>query len=69
MNTMLYHKRRAQVAAQIGPRGLAIVPTAPEQPRNRDADFPYRFDSYFHYLCGFAEPGAWLVITGTGKSI
>ncbi len=69
MNTMLYHNRRAQVAAQIGPRGLAIVPTAPEQPRNRDADFPYRFDSYFHYLCGFAEPGAWLVITGTGKSI
>ena len=69
MNTMLYQNRRAQVAAQIGPRGLAIVPTAPEQRRNRDADFPYRFDSYFHYLCGFAEPGAWLVITGTGKSI
>ncbi len=69
MNTMLYHNRRAQVAAQIGPRGLAIVPTAPEQPRNRDADFPYRFDSYFHYLCGFSEPGACLVITGTGKSI
>jgi len=69
MNTKLYQTRRARVAAQIGPRGLAIVPTAPEQRRNRDADFPYRFDSYFHYLCGFAEPGAWLVITGNGKSI
>ena len=69
MNTAVYASRRARVAAQIGPRGLAIVPTAPEQRRNRDADFPYRFDSYFHYLCGFAEPGAWLVITGTGKSI
>ena len=69
MNTTLYQTRRARVAAQIGPRGLAIVPTAPEQRRNRDADFPYRFDSYFHYLCGFAEPGAWLLITGTGKSI
>ncbi len=69
MNTTLYQPRRARVAAQIGPRGLAIVPTAPEQRRNRDADFPYRFDSYFHYLCGFAEPGAWLLITGTGKSI
>ena len=69
MNTTLYQTRRARVAAQIGPRGLAIVPTAPEQRRNRDADFPYRFDSYFHYLCGFAEPGAWLLITGSGKSI
>ena len=69
MNTSVYQSRRARVAAQIGPRGLAIVPTAPEQRRNRDADFPYRFDSYFHYLCGFAEPGAWLLITDTGKSI
>ena len=69
MNTSVYQSRRARVAAQIGPRGLAIVPTAPEQRRNRDADFPYRFDSYFHYLCGFAEPGAWLLMTGTGKSI
>ena len=69
MNTMSYQTRRARVTAQIGPRGLAIVPTAPEKRRNRDADFPYRFDSYFHYLCGFAEPGAWLVITGNGKSI
>jgi Xaa-Pro aminopeptidase len=69
MNTSVYQSRRARVAAQIGPRGLAIVPTAPEQRRNRDADFPYRFDSYFHYLCGFAEPGAWLLMTGSGKSI
>lgn len=69
MNTALYASRRARVAAQIGPRGLAIVPTAPEQRRNRDADFPYRFDSYFHYLCGFAEPGACLLITGAGRSI
>ncbi len=69
MNTSVFQSRRARVAAQIGPRGLAIVPTAPEQRRNRDADFPYRFDSYFHYLCGFAEPGAWLLMTGTGKSI
>jgi Xaa-Pro aminopeptidase len=69
MNTSVYQTRRARVAAQIGPRGLAIVPTAPEQRRNRDADFPYRFDSYFHYLCGFAEPGAWLLLTGSGKSL
>jgi Xaa-Pro aminopeptidase len=38
--------------------GLALVPTAPEVPRNRDSLFPYRPDSYFYYLCGFPEPEA-----------
>lgn len=38
--------------------GLALVPTAPEVPRNRDSLFPYRFDSYFYYLSGFPEPEA-----------
>jgi Xaa-Pro aminopeptidase len=69
MNTSIYQERRARVVAQIGARGIALLPTAPEQRRNRDADFPYRYDSYFHYLCGFAEPGAWLAITGAGKTI
>jgi Xaa-Pro aminopeptidase len=47
---------------------VAIIPTAPEQQRNRDADFMYRPDSYFYYLSGFTEPKAWLVITGDGRS-
>lgn len=42
--------------------GIAVVPTAPEQSRNRDTHFPYRFDSYFHYLTGFGEPEAVVVI-------
>jgi len=63
-----YAERRARVARQLGPQGIAIVPTAPERPRNRDSDFIYRFDSYFHYLTGFGEPHAWLVITGDGAS-
>jgi len=41
---------------------VAIVPTAPERVRNRDAHYPYRFDSYFYYLTGFTEPEAVLVI-------
>ena len=63
-----YAARRARVAAQLGPGGIAIIPTAPERPRNRDTDFLYRHDSYFYYLTGFAEPNAWLVLTGDGKS-
>ena len=42
--------------------GVAILPTAPERMRNRDSDYPYRWDSYFHYLAGFPEPEAVLVI-------
>jgi Xaa-Pro aminopeptidase len=64
----LYTQRRARLAAQLGPGGVAILPTAPEQPRNRDSDFLYRHDSYFYYLTGFTEPNAWLVITGEGES-
>ena len=68
MSNTLYAQRRARVAQQIGPQGIALIPTALERPRNRDNDFLYRFDSYFHYLTGFAEPNALLVITGDGKS-
>jgi Xaa-Pro aminopeptidase len=56
-------QRRARLAAQLGPGGIAIIPTAPERQRNRDSDFLYRHDSYFYYLTGFTEPGAWLVLT------
>jgi Xaa-Pro aminopeptidase len=52
----------------MGANGIAIIPTAPEQQRNRDSDFPYRADSYFYYLTGFTEPKAWLVVTGDGRS-
>ena len=69
MSTSIYQERRARVVAHIGAHAIALLPTAPEQRRNRDADFPYRYDSYFHYLCGFAEPGAWLAMTGAGKTI
>jgi Xaa-Pro aminopeptidase len=68
MTNSIYAERRAKVAAQIGGGGIAVIPTAPEQVRNRDSDFPYRHDSYFYYLTGFTEPNAWLVITGDGNS-
>lgn len=64
----LYAQRRARMAQQLGPNGIALVPTAPERPRNRDSDFLFRHDSYFYYLTGFTEPNAWLVVTGDGRS-
>jgi Xaa-Pro aminopeptidase len=59
-----FARRRAALAERMRAQGggLAVVFTAPEVPRNRDSDFPYRFDSYFHYLSGFPEPEAAVVI-------
>ena len=54
-------QRRQKLLATLG-QGVAIIPTAPEQVRNRDAHYPYRSDSYFHYLSGFPEPEAVLVL-------
>ncbi|MES2685448.1 MAG: aminopeptidase P N-terminal domain-containing protein [Pseudomonadota bacterium] len=66
----IYEKRRAAVARALKAAGggIALLPTAPELARNRDSDFAYRHDSYFYYLTGFSEPGAWLVITADGRS-
>lgn len=55
--------RRKRLLKAIGD-GVAIVPTAPEVIRNRDAHHPYRFDSYFWYLTGFPEPEAVAVLVG-----
>ncbi|MBZ0094145.1 MAG: Xaa-Pro aminopeptidase [Sulfuricella sp.] len=56
-----YQQRRRRLAGQMQ-AGVAVIPTAPERPRNRDSVYPYRFDSYFHYLTGFGEPEAVLVL-------
>ena len=58
--------RRKRLLKTIGD-GVAVVPTAPEAIRNRDAHYPYRFDSYFWYLTGFPEPEAVLVMVGGKK--
>jgi Xaa-Pro aminopeptidase len=64
-----FHQRRLSLLAQMDARGggVAVIPTAPELMRNRDTSFPYRADSYFHYLTGFPEPEAVLVLVA-GKT-
>ena len=61
MNHQPHANRRQQLLARLAD-GVAIIPTAPERVRNRDAHYPYRFDSYFWYLSGFPEPDAVLVL-------
>ena len=70
MDTTVFTKRRARLAQALRDAGggVALIATAPERPRNSDSDHPYRHDSSFHYLTGFDEPGAWLVLHASGAS-
>src|SRR6186997_81059 len=67
MDPTVYAGRRARLARAMR-SGVAIIPTAPERTRNRDAHYPYRFDSYFYYLTGFKEPEALLVLVAGQES-
>lgn len=66
MNINTFQRRRAELASRMG-HGVAVVPTAPERTRNRDAHYPYRYDSYFYHLTGFTEPEAVVVIVAGDK--
>jgi Xaa-Pro aminopeptidase len=57
-----YSQRRTQLMAQMAANSIAIVPTAVETVRNRDVEHPFRQDSDFYYLSGFAEANACLVL-------
>jgi len=56
-----HRARRARLLETLG-EGVLILATAPEVIRNRDAHYPYRFDSHFYYLTAFPEPEAVLVL-------
>ncbi|HSJ48789.1 MAG TPA: Xaa-Pro aminopeptidase [Gammaproteobacteria bacterium] len=57
-----FARRRKQLMRMMGQDAIAILPTAPERLRNRDVEYPYRSDSDFYYLTGFAEPEAVAVL-------
>ena len=56
MSPKEFSKRRRQLMRMMGKGGISILPAAVAKIRNRDVDYPYRQDSDFYYLTGFAEP-------------
>ena len=62
MHRREFANRRRRLMDMMGQGSIAIVPTAPVRPRNRDVEFPYRPDSNFYYLTGFGEPEAVAVL-------
>lgn len=55
-------RRRRDLMAMMDKNSIAILTAAPEKVRSKDTYFPYRQDSNFFYLTGFAEPQAVLVL-------
>tara|TARA_B110000037_G_C17100816_1_gene497899 strand:+ start:1128 stop:2459 length:1332 start_codon:yes stop_codon:yes gene_type:complete len=56
-----FQKRRKKLADTLG-EGIAVISNSDESSRNRDCNYPFRSDSYFHYLSGFPEPEAVIFI-------
>lgn len=55
-------KRREQVFDTMVENSIMMVTSGEEQIRNLDVEFPFRVHSDFHYLTGFEEPDAVLVL-------
>ena len=63
-----FARRRKRLMDMMGDGSIAIVPTAPVSARNRDVAYPFRPDSDFFYLTGFAEPQAVAVLIPGGRN-
>lgn len=57
-----YRARRRALMDALPPRSAVLLPAAALVTRSRDSDFPFRQDSDFHYLTGFPEPDALLLL-------
>jgi len=57
----VFRERRDEFARRLND-GVAIIPAAVHARRSADSEYAYRQDSDFHYLTGFGEPEAVLVL-------
>ncbi|MGE0624946.1 MAG: aminopeptidase P N-terminal domain-containing protein [Pseudomonadales bacterium] len=57
-----FRRRRAALMSLMSADSIAVIPAASVRLRNRDSEYLFRQDSDFHYLTGFGEPDAVLVL-------
>ena len=62
MSSTEFARRRRQLMRMIGRGGVGVLPASPAKVRSRDVEYPYRQDSDFYYITGFAEPEAIAVL-------
>lgn len=58
----LFIRNRANYAAQLPPKSIAVFTANEAMPRNGDQFYPYRQQSDFFYLTGIEEENAFLII-------
>jgi Xaa-Pro aminopeptidase len=63
INNTEFLSRRERLLRSMQPNSICLLPAASLVTRSRDTEFPFRQNSDFHYLCGFPEPQAWLVLS------
>lgn len=56
-------QRQQTVLSQMRPNSVCVVPAAKLVTRSNDTEYGFRQNSDFHYLCGFPEPDALLVMS------
>jgi Xaa-Pro aminopeptidase len=57
-----FKQRRKRLMRRMKKNAVALLASAPSTHRNRDVEHPYRQNSDFHYLTGFDEPSAVIVL-------
>lgn len=69
INQQEFLQRRQRLLLTMLDNSVALIPAATEKTRSRDTEYAFRQDSDFHYLSGFPEPEAWLLLTNKGASV
>ena len=59
---LLFIRNRANLAAQLPPKSLAVFTANEPMPRNGDEFYPFRQQSDFFYLTGINEENAFLIL-------
>ncbi len=62
-----FKQRRAKLLAQVADNSVIVVCAGKEVTRSRDTEYAFRQNSHFHYLTGFPEPDAWLILEKKGE--
>ena len=61
--------RRQQLAEQLADNSVVVVAANQEVTRSNDTEYLFRQNSDFHYLTGFPEPDAYLIIEKCNDSV
>jgi len=63
----VYAERRRKILQALPEGGALLLPTADEVVRSNTTHYPFRPNSDFYYVTGYAEPEAWALIKRGGE--